>query len=183
MSEETWRPLAGYGPGYEARYEISNQGRIRSIDRWVPRGALPDGLVKGRVLRTRVNSRGYESLRLTLTPAYTSKNVMVHIAVLSSFVGPRPAGAVARHLDGNTANNTVANLAWGSQSENLRDRRHHGTDPHVNKTHCPSGHPYDAANTYEYTTREGWSRRGCRACNRASVARYQSRKRTKQVPA
>ncbi len=38
-------------------------------------------------------------------------------------------------------------------------------------THCVNGHPFDDANTY--WRGEGW--RGCRACNREAVARYQAR--------
>lgn len=41
------------------------------------------------------------------------------------------------------------------------------------KTHCISGHPFDAANTR--VTAEG--HRSCRACQRATVARYAARKR------
>ncbi len=41
------------------------------------------------------------------------------------------------------------------------------------KTHCPQGHAYDEANTYI----SGRGIRGCRACNRAAVSRYKSRRR------
>jgi hypothetical protein len=53
--------------------------------------------------------------------------VRVHTLVLKTFVGPRPPGLVSRHLDGNPANNCVANLVWDTQQENMRDRLKHGT--------------------------------------------------------
>ena len=173
MNEEIWRPLTGYGPELGARYQVSDRGRIRSLDRWVARGAAPAGLVKGRVLKTQFNSRGYECVKVM---AYTDtgvigKIVVIHIAVLEAFVELRPTGAVARHLDGDTANNQLSNLAWGSQSENLRDRRRHGTDPQVNKTECPSGHPYDDLNTYFYERPNGHVSRDCRTCNREQKQR------------
>ncbi len=36
------------------------------------------------------------------------------------------------------------------------------------KTHCPQGHPYDAANTYIWR-----GRRICRACRDAHIRRWQ----------
>jgi hypothetical protein len=47
---------------------------------------------------------------------------------------------------------------------------------HAAKTHCPSGHPYDEANTYKHR-----GRRLCRVCNRAAALRhYHRRKEAKQ---
>ena len=61
------------------------------------------------------------------------------------------------------------------QSESIRaalaDGRH--TVHQRSKTHCPSGHPYDEANTY--LTRSGG--RKCRTCNRERVARYAAARR------
>jgi hypothetical protein len=47
--------------------------------------------------------------------------------VLEAFVGPRPAGLVARHLDGNVLNCRPTNLCWGTQQENIADQERHGT--------------------------------------------------------
>lgn len=54
---------------------------------------------------------------------------------------------------------------------NSRDR---AVNPRAEKTHCPQGHPYDAANTY--VNPQG--RRNCRACSRASGDRYRRRKKS-----
>lgn len=51
--------------------------------------------------------------------------VTVHRLVLEAFVGPRPDGMECRHLDGDPANNRLANLAWGSPVENASDRKRH----------------------------------------------------------
>lgn len=53
----------------------------------------------------------------------------VHRLVLEAFVGPCPAGAQALHTDGDTANNRLPNLRWGSASENAEDKRRHGRMP------------------------------------------------------
>lgn len=51
----------------------------------------------------------------------------VHRLVLEAFSGLPEPGIVARHLDGNTANNRADNLAWGTVIENMADKRRHGT--------------------------------------------------------
>lgn len=44
------------------------------------------------------------------------------------------------------------------------------------KTHCPAGHPYDAENTYTWTSERGVTMRQCRICRREHVRRsYQRR--------
>lgn len=50
----------------------------------------------------------------------------VHRIVLESFVGPCPPGMQCRHLDGEPANNCLANLAWGTIMENSADKERHG---------------------------------------------------------
>ena len=42
---------------------------------------------------------------------------------------------------------------------------------HKRKTHCPSGHPYDEANTYWQTKRDGRRGRSCRACQQLRMER------------
>ena len=51
----------------------------------------------------------------------------VHRLVARAFLGEPLPGHEVRHLDGNPANNEVANLAWGTPAENAADRERHGT--------------------------------------------------------
>jgi hypothetical protein len=51
----------------------------------------------------------------------------VHYLVLLAFKGKRPAGAQARHLNGNSFDNSCTNLAWGTPLANSDDKRRHGT--------------------------------------------------------
>lgn len=51
----------------------------------------------------------------------------VHRLVLLAFVGPPPAGCIACHNDGQTDNNTLANLRWDSHRGNAADKERHGT--------------------------------------------------------
>ena len=52
----------------------------------------------------------------------------VHRLVLETYVGPCPEGMECRHLDGNSSNNSLPNLCWGTHQENEQDRLRHGTD-------------------------------------------------------
>lgn len=73
-----------------------------------------------RHLRPSVDRNGYVIVTLK------GKHYKVHHLVLSLFVRPRYDGEVARHLDGNPANNDATNLCWGTQAENWNDKRLHG---------------------------------------------------------
>jgi hypothetical protein len=51
----------------------------------------------------------------------------IHRLVLEAFIGPCPGGKECRHLDGNSLNNNLDNLCWGTHSENAKDMIKHGT--------------------------------------------------------
>lgn len=138
--KEEWRDI----PGYEGRYRVSSTGRVFS---------LPRQGTTGGVLRTSANKRGYASA------SFCNVRREVHSLVALAFLGPRPPGYQVRHLDGNPLNNHVENLAYGTRSENQRDKVRHGRDHNVVKTQCPRGHPYDLLNTQVYQ-----GRRYCRTC-------------------
>lgn len=110
---EQWRAIPGF-----PLYEVSDFGNIRSTRRRGARGGL-------KYIRT--TKQGYKSVALFDGSRERSDN-FVHRLVLAAFVGPRPEGMEAAHLDGDPGNNHVANLVWTTHSENLRHRIAHGTD-------------------------------------------------------
>lgn len=113
---------------------------------------------------------GHQQVKLSRDGIY--QQAKVHRVVLIAFAGPPPPGCEVLHNDGNPANNSAANLRWGTRSENLHDRVRHGVHHQAIKTHCPHGHPYDAANTH--TTSDG--RRMCRECLRTRCRQYRKQK-------
>jgi hypothetical protein len=145
---ERWLPI----PGYDSAYDVSDAGRVRSWKPWRNR-PLPS------VLGAWPNGKGYPSLILMRDGRRVHE--MVPHLVLRAFVGPRPDGLVTRHLDGDKLNNALANLAYGTYSENMHDRVRHGEHYFAEKTHCKHGHPFDEQNT-------GIRRAGryCKACRR-----------------
>ena len=78
-----------------------------------------------------------------------------------AFTGPCPDDMETRHLDGNPASNTLANLKYGTSSENSFDTVQHGNHRNARKTHCRRQHEYTAENTYYFD-----GRRYCRECHR-----------------
>ena len=150
--EEQWKPVLDY----EGLYEVSDAGRVRSLDRLHPNG----GTIKGRIMSTKPRSDGY--VPVTLWKHGKRSVRLVHRVVLDSFVGPRPPGGEGMHRDNDRANNHLRNLSWGSRAENIRDQVRHGTHRNASKTHCPSGHPYDDENTYHVPGVK--PHRTCRKC-------------------
>lgn len=152
-----WRPVLDY----EGLYEVSSDGRVRSLPR--PR-------TRGRILVPRVNGNGYLQLKLCASGVPLTRKV--HQLVCEAFRGPRQEGQVVRHLDGNRLNNCASNLAWGTPSENMQDSVRHGTNHEASKTHCGNGHEFTADNTY----RPPSGGRKCKACdnNRRRARRQQA---------
>lgn len=120
---EQWRTV----PGYRRRYEVSDLGRVRSLDRWESAGKrIKKRWRAGRILKVSVDKYGYPHVRLYFNS--DSLNVTVHKLVLLAFVGPCPAGMQARHYpDGTPTNCNLRNLSWTTASINLNDRVEHKT--------------------------------------------------------
>jgi hypothetical protein len=122
MSEEIWKPV----PGYEGRYEVSDQGRVRSLDREIEQlsrqGNAYKKMVRGIVLRPGRMPAGHVSVSLGRFNSHC-----VHKLVLLAFVGSAPAGCECLHNNGNPADNRLENLRWGTRGDNIRDAVKHGT--------------------------------------------------------
>lgn len=119
---ETWKDI----PGYEGLYQVSDAGRVASVDRvivQVSRHGTPfHRKLAGKLLRPGRMAQGHVSV--VLTRAHGSATV--HSLVMLAFVGPPTPGQEIRHLDGNPGNNRLGNLTYGTRGENLIDRAYHG---------------------------------------------------------
>lgn len=110
--DEIWLPVVEY----EGLYEVSNLGRVRSLDRI----DVVSRRLKGRVLKQALNSRGY--LHVVLCNV-KPKTHLVHSLVAVSFIGPRPDGHDVCHGPAGKLDNSVENLSYGSRRKNSADDR------------------------------------------------------------
>jgi hypothetical protein len=90
--------------GYEGRYEISNQGRIKSITRNV-------------IIKPQLDRGGY--LRVCLFKDGKKTTKKVHRLVSEVFIGDIE-GMTVNHKDFNKQNNRVSNLELITMEENYR---------------------------------------------------------------
>jgi hypothetical protein len=78
----------------------------------------------GRILKPYVSDSGHLHVLIRLGGrAARARKLRVHHAVLLAFAGPRPDGALARHLNDVPDDNRVENLSWGTPLDNAADRR------------------------------------------------------------
>lgn len=107
MPEEAWRAVPGF-PGYE----VSDRGRVRSLQRGRP-----------RILRPDRGNRGH--LRVTLYRGGQRHVRWVHQLVLLAHEGE----PIVLHADDDPTNNALGNLRWGTRTENAADAVRNGRRP------------------------------------------------------
>jgi hypothetical protein len=152
---EQWSAI----PRFEGYYEASTQGRVRSIDRWIPTKSGQTAFRRGRILTQRaLAGNGYQIVMMSKHGKY--QNQLVHRLVLLAFRGEPDHDYECRHLNGIRTDNRLENLAWGTRSENTADQVRHGSHRNSAKTHCLRGHAFTADNTYIRPS----GGRMCRAC-------------------
>lgn len=116
--EEIWKDIEGY----EGLYQVSNLGRVKSLDRTITNSLGVKTRYKGRLM-TQTRNRGYWFVNLSKNGKATP--VGVHRLVAIAFI-PNPNNYPAvMHLDGKNlkfdgeCNNNVENLAWGTPKMNM----------------------------------------------------------------
>lgn len=118
---EIWRDIKDY----EGLYQVSNLGRVRSLDKYV-NGYNGLKLKKGKILKSVPNQYGY--LYVTLHKNGLSKHFRIHRLVAMTF--PDLVGwtedakgkpfdeIVVNHKDEIKTNNCVDNLEWCTNEDN-----------------------------------------------------------------
>lgn len=105
--EEVWRPVVGF----EGVYEVSNYGRVRSIDRYVNHSTRgKTSFRKGQILRSGIRA-GYPSVVLSKEGVH--KNFLIHRLVAFAFpeiCGKWFEGCQINHKDECKTNDMAINL-------------------------------------------------------------------------
>lgn len=107
--KEIWKDIQGY----EGYYQVSNTGRVRSLDRIDSRGYKR----KGKILVPLVDKFGYCSVHLLKKSK--AKTAKIHRLVAVSFLENPLNYKEINHKDENKLNNSVDNLEWCDRKYNM----------------------------------------------------------------
>ena len=100
---ENWKDV----PGYNGRYQVSDQGRVRNTK-------------SGRMLKSHTQGRGY--MQAMLSKDGRRSYPLVHRLVAQAFI-PNPGNKPhINHKNGIKTDNDASNLEWCTMSENLLHR-------------------------------------------------------------
>lgn len=114
---EVWKDIKGY----EGYYQVSDQGRVKSLKR--------KGCKNDRILKNNKDGVGYYNVNLRFNSR--SKILKVHQLVAMHFLGHEPCGydLVVDHIDNDKLNNNVTNLQLTTVRENTsKDRKGYSSE-------------------------------------------------------
>jgi hypothetical protein len=130
--KEIWKDIKGY----EGLYQVSNLGRVRSLNRYVIQknafGNMKEHCYKGKILKLFEDKDGY--LRVNLKKNNIMKQYSVHVLVANEFITNKNdfkympyeiktninlKKLQVNHKDENKQNNCVSNLEWCSNAYNI----------------------------------------------------------------
>lgn len=119
--DEVWRDTLGH----EGCYQVSDLGRVRSLDHEVTGGCHHTGksftrVCKGKILRPgRYCKSGHLSIPLGRRTG--GSGIPVHQLVMLAFVGEPPEGMEVCHINGDPTDNRLVNLRYDTRTQNILD--------------------------------------------------------------
>ena len=118
MNTEIWVSLDGltYSNFTIYGYEVSNTGKIRSVDRYITTKSGITRLHKGRLRCTKFNNRGYEMI--TINVCGNEKTCLIHRLVAIAFIPNIDNLPEVNHIDNTKCHNYASNLEWTTSKEN-----------------------------------------------------------------
>lgn len=116
--EELWKDIRGY----EGLYQVSNLGRIKSLN-YNHRNIE-------QVRKLDISNKGYPCILLSKNGKHKKRSV--HRIVAETFIPNLGNLPQVNHIDGNKQNNNVNNLEWVTNGENEK----HAYDMNLKKKNC-----------------------------------------------
>lgn len=113
---EQWKDIEGF----KGSYQVSSEGRVRSLTRRCSRGYF----VFGRVIKPIKLQSGH--LYVNFRKDGTKHFYLIHRLVLAAFVGEPAAGSECCHNNGVPDDNRLFNLRWDTRKANCQDQIKHG---------------------------------------------------------
>lgn len=117
MENEIWEDV----PEYEGFYQVSNLGRVKSLERKRKQSFGKIAIVRERFLKSKMDKDGY--LIYVLSKFGGTKSYRLHKIVAKAFLtNPNPLiFNQINHIDGNKLNNCPENLEWCDCTHNNRE--------------------------------------------------------------
>jgi hypothetical protein len=95
-------------PGYEGLYQVSNMGRIKSLN------VFHYNDDKEKILILKIKKDKYFEIKIK------GKYYLIHRLVMLTFIGECPKDKQVNHIDGNKQNNRLENLEYITSKENTQ---------------------------------------------------------------
>lgn len=118
--DEIWRDISNF----EGRYQVSNSGKVKSLERKVNGKLNSKVTVKERYMKLQKNHKGY--LAVILHKNRKAYHKMVHRLVADAFIPNPDKKLQVNHINCNKKDNRVENLEWCTQEENMNHAKAHG---------------------------------------------------------
>lgn len=106
--DEVWKDI----DGWEGMYQVSNKGKVRSLDRYIGKRFF-----KGTVLKGSNGGDGYRIVALC-NGSKERSYPYIHRLVAEAFIGPVPPNQEVNHKDGDKSHNNISNLEYVTRREN-----------------------------------------------------------------
>ena len=114
---EIWKDIKGY----EGMYQVSNLGRVKSLEKTVAAKNGSKRTIRQRILKPKTERNGY--LRVPLNSKGKIKFFYVHRLVCKAFHENPKNKPEVNHINENKLDNRAYNLEWVTRKENCN----HGT--------------------------------------------------------
>ena len=109
---ERWLPVVGH-----PFYEVSDHGRVRSIDRVITDKNGQSKAISGCLMKPSTCPLGY--MHVICYGGVRPKTKRIHQMVADAFLQRDLDRRAVNHIDGNPSNNAAENLEWCTLGENL----------------------------------------------------------------
>lgn len=119
---EVWRDVKDY----EGLYQVSNLGRVKSLERYVKHYTGSDKLLSERILKQPITNTGYCIVGLCKNgiPA----KIKTHRLIAQAFISNPENKPYIDHINTIKTDNRVENLRWVTHKENMNNtltKKHH----------------------------------------------------------